>query len=62
MKVKVLVALWDPMDYRSSGSSLHEIFQVRILEGVAMLSSRGSSQPRDLTQVSSIPGRFFSIE
>ena len=62
MKVKVSVALWDPMDYSSPGSSLHEIFQVRILEEVAMLSSRGSSQPRDGTQVSGIPGRFFSIE
>ena len=29
------------------GSSVHGIFQARILEWVAMSSSRGSSQPRD---------------
>ena len=36
------------------------ILQARILEWVAMLSSRGSSQPRDRTQVSSIAGGFFT--
>ena len=36
-----------------------EILQVRILEWVAMPSSRGSSQPRDSTQVSCIAGGFF---
>ena len=35
--------------------------QARILEWVAMPSSRGSSQPRDWTQVSHIAGRFFTI-
>ena len=35
------------------------IHQTRILEWVAMSSSRGSSQPRDRTQVSHIAGRFF---
>ena len=35
------------------------ILQARILDGVAMPSSRGSSQPRDQTQVSHIAGRFF---
>ena len=34
--------------------------QARILEWVAMLSSRGSSQPRDGAQVSLIAGRFFT--
>ena len=38
-----------------------EIVQVRILEWVAMPSSRGSSQPKDRTQVSCIAGRFFTI-
>ena len=38
-----------------------EILQVRILEWVAMPSSRGSSQPRNQTQVSHIPSRFFTI-
>ena len=37
------------------------IFQARILEWVAMPSSRGSSQPRDQTQVSHIAGGFFTV-
>ena len=37
------------------------ILQEKILEWVAMPSSRGSSQPRDQTQVSCIAGRFFTI-
>ena len=37
------------------------ILQVRILEWTAMPSSRGSSQPKDQTQVSHIVGRFFTI-
>jgi len=37
------------------------ILQARILEWVAMPSSRGSSQPRDQTQVSGIAGGFFTI-
>ena len=38
------------------------IIQARILEWVAMPSSRGSSQPRDQTQLSCIAGRFFSFK
>ena len=41
-------------------SSVHGIFQARILESVAVPSSRGSSQPRDWTRVSCIAGRFFT--
>ena len=37
------------------------ILQARILEWVAMPSSRGSSQPRDQIQVSHIAGRFFTV-
>ena len=37
------------------------ILQARILEWVAMPSSRESSQPRDLTQVSHIADGFFTI-
>ena len=48
--------LCDPMDCSPPGSSVHEIFQVRILEWVAISFSRGSSQPRDRTQVSCIAG------
>ena len=41
--------LWDPMDCSVPGSSAHGIFQPRILEWVAISSSRGSSRPRDQT-------------
>ena len=44
--------LWDPMDCSPPGSSVHRILQARILEWVAMPSSRGPSQPRDPTLVS----------
>ena len=37
------------------------ILQGRILDWVAMPSSRGSSWPRDATWVSHIAGRFFTI-
>ena len=49
-----------PMDCSLPGSSAHGILQARILEWVAMPSSRGSSQPRDQTQVSHMAGRFFT--
>ena len=66
MKVKVLVTqlcltLCDPMDCSQPGSSVHGIFQARILEWVAISSSRASSQHRDQTQVSHIAGRLFTI-
>ena len=41
-----------PMDHSLPGSSVHGILQARILEWVSMPFSRGSSQPRDRTQVS----------
>ena len=44
--------LCDPMDYSPPGSSVYGIFQARILEWVATLSSRGSSWPRDWTVIS----------
>ena len=46
------VWLCKPMDCSPPVSSVHRILQARILEWVAMLSSRGSSQPRDQTPVS----------
>jgi len=49
------------MDCSLPGSSLHGIFQARILEWVAMPSSREASQPRDQTQVSHIAGRVFAL-
>ena len=59
-KVKVKVAqscptLCDPMDY-----TVHGIPPARIQEWVAFPFSRGSSQPRDWTQVPNIVGRFFT--
>ena len=42
------------MDCSPSGSSVHGILQVRILQWVAMPSSRGSSPPRDQTWISSV--------
>ena len=50
-----------PMDCSLPGSSVHGILQARTLEWVAIPSSRGSSQPRDQTQVSHIAGGFFTI-
>ena len=47
--------LCDPMDY-----TVHGILQARILEWVVIPFSRGSSQPRDRTQVSCIAGGFFT--
>ena len=52
---------FNPMDCNPPGSSVHGILLARILEWVAMLSSRGSSQPRDRLQVSHIAGRFFTF-
>ena len=43
------------------GSPVHGILQARVLEWVAVPFSRGSSQPRDWTQVSRIAGSFFTI-
>ena len=42
------------------GSSVHGLLQARILEWVASSFSRGSSRPRDQTQVSYIAGRLFT--
>ena len=43
-------SLCDPMDCSPPGSSVHGIFQTRILEWVATSSSKGSSPPRDWTE------------
>ena len=53
------LTLCNPMDCRLPGSSVHGILQARILEWVAITFSRGSSQPRNRTQVSCIIGRRF---
>ena len=57
-KVKVTQScptLCSPVDY-----TVHGILQAGILEWVAFLVSRGSSQPRDQTQVSRIAGGFIT--
>ena len=49
------------MDYSLPGSSVHGTSQARVLEWVAISFSRGSSQPRDRTPVSSIVDRCFTV-
>ena len=53
--------LCDPRECSPPGNSVHGILLVRLLEWVAMPSSRGSSQPRDQTHVSCVSciGRQF---
>ena len=41
-----------PMDHSLLGSSVHGIFQARVLEQVAISYSRGFSQPKDQTHIS----------
>ena len=53
--------LCNPMDCSLSGSSVYGIFQARVLEWIAISFSRGSSRPRNQTQVSCIAGRCFTI-
>ena len=55
------LTLCDPMHCSLPGSSIHGIFQARVLEWVAISFSRGSSGSRDRTQVSHITGRHFTI-
>ena len=55
------VQFCDPMDCSLPGSSIHGIFQARVLEWVTISFSRGSSQPRDQTQVSCTVGRHLTI-
>ena len=70
--MNVLVAqscptLCNPVDCNPPGSSVHGIFQARILEWVVSSFSTGSSWPKDLswprdpTRVSRIAGRCFTI-
>ena len=57
--------LCNPVDYSPPGSSVHGLSQARILKGVAISSSRGSSQPRNWVHVfwvSCNAGRFFTDE
>ena len=58
---QLCLTLCNPMDCSPPGSSVHGILQARILEWVAIRFFRGSSWPRDRTQVSHIAGRYFII-
>ena len=55
------LTLCDSINYSLPGSSVHGNSPGKILEWVAMPSSRGSSQPRDRIQVSCIAGGFFTV-
>ena len=59
------LTLYDPLDCNLPGSSVHGIFQARILERVAVSSWRRFFQPRNRTLISCIScttGRFFTAE
>ena len=65
-KAKAFVAqssptLCDPMVCSPPGSSVHGILQARILEWVAIFSSRGSFPPKNQSWISCIAGGFFTI-
>ena len=52
LSLQLCPTLCDPMDYSPPGSSVHGIVQARMLEWVAMTSSRGSSRPGIQTLIS----------
>ena len=58
---QLCLTLCDPMDCSPPGSLVHGIFQAWILEWVAIPFSRGSSRPRDRTQVSRIVSRRLTV-
>ena len=65
LEVKVLIVqlcltVCNSMHCSPQGSSVPGILRARILEWIAILFSRGSSRPRDQTQVSCIIDRFFT--
>ena len=59
LAAKLYLTLCNPMDCSLQGSSVHGIYQARILEWVAISFSRGSYQPRDITCVSYIGRAIF---
>ena len=54
--------LCDPLDWSPPGSSVHGIFQARVLEWVAISFCRVSSRSRDQNFISCIAGEFFTVE
>ena len=57
---QLCLALWDLMDCSPLDSSVHRIFQARILQWVATSFSRGPSLPRNWTGISGIASAFFT--
>ena len=57
----VVLTLCNPMDCILPGSSVHGIFQARILEWVSMSVSRGSFQPRDWTRITCIGRQITNL-
>ena len=53
--------LCDPLDCSLPGSFLHGFSRQECWSGLSFSFSRGSSWPRDQTQVSRIPGRQFNL-
>ena len=53
--------LCNAMDWGPPSSSVHGILHIRILEWVVIPFSRGSSQPRNRTQVSFTAGKVFTV-
>ena len=60
--LQLCLTLHDPKESRQPGSSVHGALQTRILQWVAVPSSRGSSQSRDQTRGSCVIGGFFTAE
>ena len=58
---QLCLTLFDPVDCRPPGSSIHGISQARILEWVAISFSRGSCRPKDRTRVSRIADRRLNL-
>ena len=58
---QLCLILYHAMDCSLLSSTIHGVFQARVLERAATSFSRGSSQPRDRTQVSRIAGRRFNL-
>ena len=58
---QLCLTLCDPTNCSLPGFSVHGILQARIQEWIAIPFSRGSSQPRDLSLLSCIAGRLFTV-
>ena len=58
---QLCLTLCDPMDCSLPGSSVHGILLARVLEWVAISSSRASCWPRAWTWDSCIAGKFFTV-